>query len=92
MTSAEKLYEEWLKNCPKEARFQDVKKLLDYFFLGKWRWGSKKSHIVISADVFKYLNEYGELSIAVKSGKKVKGFYIKKILQAIEFIKGEKSE
>lgn len=89
MTSAERLYKEWIKNPPKEARFQDVKKLLDYFFPGQWRWGSQKSHIVISADVFKLMNKYGELSIAVKKGRWVKKYYIKKILEAITLLQGD---
>jgi len=92
MKSAEKLYKEWLKNPPKEARFQDVKKLLDYFFPGQWRWGSQRSHIVISSDVFKHMNEYGELSIAVKSGRFVKRYYVKKILEAITILRGDTNE
>ena len=85
----ERLYISWIKNLPKEARVGDVKTLLNHFFPGMW--GQKRSsHVVIRCEKLKSFPDYGpfgEISIPVKGGQKVKGFYIKRLVRAIALLR-----
>lgn len=85
MVKAQKLFEKWTDNVPKEARVQDVKTFLGHFFRGMWDQQGT-SHIVVRCEALKVFPEYqpyGEISVPVKGGKKVKGIYIKALIKAI---------
>lgn len=88
MGKALKLFEKWTDNVPKEARLQDVKTFLSHFFPGMWDQQGT-SHIVVRCEALKVFPEYqpyGEISVPVKGGKKVKGFYIKRLIKAVYLI------
>lgn len=88
MGKALKLFEKWTDNVPKEARLQDVKTFLSHFFPGMWDQQGT-SHIVVRCEALKIFPEYqpyGEISVPVKGGKKVKGFYIKRLIKAVYLI------
>jgi len=92
MKKAEALFEKWTTLTPKEARRQDVIIILNHFFHDQWDWESG-SHIVVRCHDFEPLRTFGqyrdfvEFSIPVKSGKKVKGFYIKHLINAVKLLK-----
>jgi|GEM_PF-802705 len=92
MGKAKKLFDEWGKNVPAEARKQDIITFLNAYFPGMWdQKGS--SHIVIRCDKLKVSPDYqpyGELTIPVKGGQKVKGIYIKKLFNAANLLEGLK--
>ena len=53
------------------------------------------SHIVIRSEKLKAFEEfkpYGEITVPVKSGKHVKGFYIKTIIKGIELLQNTAEE
>ncbi len=92
MTTADKLYSEWLQNPPTEARFREVKKLLDYYFPGEWT-EKRGSHIVVKSERLKELIEKENMpgitwifTIPRKKGRKVKGTYIKRLLEYIQIL------
>ncbi len=85
MKKAEKLFDKWSENLPKEARIQEVKTLLNSYFEGQWDHDGT-SHIVVRCDKLKTLPDYqpfGEITVPVKGGQKVKGRYIKSLTKAI---------
>ncbi|HNR13829.1 MAG TPA: hypothetical protein PKM59_10980 [Thermodesulfobacteriota bacterium] len=89
MTKAERLYRTWNGQVPTEARLRDVITVLDYYFPAQWDQ-HRSSHIVIQCERLKNFPDYqpyGELSIPVKGGQKVKGFYIKALVKAINLLK-----
>jgi hypothetical protein len=93
MGKADKLYLKWKARTPKEAKIRDVKTVLDQFFQGSWEFG-KGSHIVVRHEALKVsrsFQPFGEITIPVKSGQKVKGFYIKILIEAIEVLREAES-
>ena len=88
MKKAEKLFEKWKDKAPREARLQDVQTFLNHFFPGMWDQ-VRTSHIVVRCDalkVFSAYQPYGEITVPVKGGKKVKGVYIKSLIRAVHLI------
>ncbi|HDR14810.1 MAG TPA: hypothetical protein ENN79_04835 [Desulfobacteraceae bacterium] len=88
MRKADKLLQKWTNNVPKEARVQDVETFINHFFPGMWHQ-ERTSHIVITCEALKPFREYkpnGELTVAVKGGKRVKGFYIKDLVKAVRLL------
>ncbi len=89
MGTPEKIYNKWTLNRPKEAKIREVKTVLNAYFPDQW--GCKGgSHIVVRNEILKKVPDfqpYGEFTIPVKHGKRVKGFYLKTILKAIEILK-----
>jgi len=86
MGKAEKLFDRWSENLPKEARIQEVKTLLNTYFEGQWDHDGT-SHIVVRCEKLKALPDYqpfGEISVPVKGGQKVKGYYIRSLIKAIK--------
>lgn len=85
MGKAQRLFKKWSKNIPTDARVQEVKTLLNHYFNGLWnQW--KTSHIVVRCEKLKAFPDYqpyGEISVPVKGGQKVKGYYIKELIKAI---------
>ncbi len=94
MGKAEKLLDKWDGNIPKEARVRDVETFLNHFFNGMWdQEGS--SHIVVRCGAlmgFPDYQPYGEISVPVKGGKKVKGRYIKSLVRAVHLIQDLEEE
>ncbi len=93
MSKQEKRFIEWKNNPPKEARVNEVISVINAY-IGKayWKWGSKGSHITVRHEKLKGLKDYGqegEFGIAVKGGQKVKGYYIKDLIKAIDIITEE---
>ena len=89
MSKAAKVLANWRNNRPREVNRRDVEKILDEYFPNQWRLEGG-SHIVVTSIVlkkYKKYQPYGEITIPLKSGRKVKWFYIKDILQALDFIK-----
>ncbi len=88
MGKGEKLLTQWAGNPPKEARINDVKTFLNTFFPDMWRQ-KKSSHIVVRC---KWLENhpdyhpYGEISVPVKGGQQVKGFYVKRLVEAVQLL------
>ena len=88
MGRPEKILKKWRQNRPKEAKFQEVKTVLDAYFSGKWE---KKtgSHIVVRHESLKNVQGFGpmgEFTVVKKGGQKVKGHYLKILLKAIDII------
>lgn len=90
MSRAQKLFRKWSDNIPSEAKRSEVEVLLEHYFHGQWSFGSKASHIVLRCDRlagFSPFNYIGEITIPIRKGRYVKGFYIKNLIEAINVIK-----
>jgi len=88
MGKAQKFFDQWANNVPKEARVQDVKTFLSTYFPGMWDQ-ERSSHMVVRCNALKAFPDYqpyGEISVPVKGGKKVKGFYIKQLIKAVQLL------
>lgn len=88
MGKGEKLLTQWAGNPPKEARINEVKTFLNTFFPDMWQQ-RKSSHIVIRCEALKShpdYQPYGEISVPVKGGQQVKGFYIKRLVEAVTLL------
>ena len=88
MGKAHKLLEQWVDIIPREARIRDVKTFLNNYFPGMWSQEGS-SHMVVRCDALKAFPDYqpyGEISVPVKGGKKVKGFYIRKLIKAVQLL------
>ena len=89
MSKLNKILADWEINRPREVLRAKVETVLNEYFPGEWRLDGG-SHIVIRSKVlkkYKKYQPYGEVTVPLKSGRHVKWFYIKDILQAIEFLK-----
>ena len=89
MGKPEKICKKWCQNRPKEVRIQEVKTVLDAYFPNQWEWKAG-SHIVVRHELLKKFpgfQPYGEFAVPVKKGQKVKRYYLKAILTAIEIIR-----
>lgn len=96
MSKIEKRVESWRTGkqpVPKEK----LESVLNHYFSGCW-WQSGKSgsHIFkISHPVISQMagsNSYGDLTIPVSGGQKVKPIYLKKLVKAIDLIKEQENE
>lgn len=88
MGKPEKFLRKWRQNRPREVNCQEVKTVLDAYFPGLWKQKTG-SHIVVRHECLKSELTFGpdgEFTVAVKSGQKVKGHYLKTILRAIDII------
>lgn len=90
MSKADKTIKKWLNNTPTDAPIDRVTPILDRFF-GKDHYEKKSgSHIVVSDERLKGVEGYGpdgDFSVPVKSGQKVKGCYLKRIAQTIDYLR-----
>jgi hypothetical protein len=91
MSTRKKTLENWKYRTPKEEVRDTVIAIIDYYFSGKYTQSSS-SHIMIKD---KRLQEHGVtdivgvLTVPISGGQKVKGFYLKRLVRAIEIITGE---
>jgi hypothetical protein len=91
MAKAEDLYKKWLSDCPSEVDAADFRKFVEHY-LGRWlrERGKSGSHLLIiehpALSIAPSFGGNNTLSIAIKSGRKVKGVYVMHALKAIECI------
>jgi hypothetical protein len=91
MSTRKKTLEKWKHNTPREEVRDTVIAIIDYYFNGKYTQNAT-SHITIKD---KRLVEQGItgtagiLVIPISGGQKVKGFYLKKLVHAIEILNDE---
>lgn len=90
MAKRDKLLEKWRNNTPKEAPVSEVEAVVNYYFRDSRVKGRRGSHnIVVKDERFKGIGEFGalgRLEIPVKSGQKIKGIYLQKIVRAIDIL------
>jgi len=88
MSQFEKLLEGLrARRTPIEVPKEDIYRVLDHYGLSYEHNGG--SHMIVTDLRFKGispLNQNGELCVPIKSGRTVKSFYIKSILQLIDLI------
>jgi|WetSurMetagenome_2_1015567.scaffolds.fasta_scaffold02398_13 hypothetical protein len=92
MGKAEKRLKSWSQNTPPDAPVGEVKAVLKRYFPGKYE-EKAGSHIVVRHEKLKGCQEFGingEFTIPVKSGQKVKGWYLKRLVRAIELVEERK--
>ena len=85
MAKIDKLLNRWSENPPREENVDTVLAVLDRFFEGRYRKVSG-SHIVVSHPDLAGKREYGpqgEFTIPVKGGQKVKGQYVRDLVEVI---------
>lgn len=88
MRKADRLLKKWSVDIPREAYRKDVENLLNNYFSGQWDHKSG-SHIVVRCEKLKTFQDYkpyGEISIPVKGGTKIKGRYVKELIKAIKLL------
>lgn len=79
------------EKTPPEASRDDIEKVLKHYGLEYEMNGG--SHMVVTVPKLKGippLNQNGELCVPIKSGRFVKSFYIKSVLQLIDLLESEK--
>jgi len=85
LSKREKLISKWRQSLPTEEEFESVRSLLEHFgFTSRF----VSSHYVVHHDKLEGNPHFfnGELSIPVKNGRQVKGFYLRSVLEALEYI------
>ncbi len=91
MGRKEKLIKRWKKNRPAEVPINDVWTVIKgYFDPDCIR--QKSSHIILSHEKLVDIPGFGsdgEFTVVVRGGQKVIGLYIKRLLLALEIIRGE---
>ena len=88
MTRVDKKLDRWIADTPKDIPKREVLSMLERFFPDHYQMKSG-SHIVVRDDRLKGSLDYGpdwDFDIPVKGGQKVKGFYAKKLAQAIRYL------
>lgn len=93
MASAEELYERWKANPPAEVSRADFERVLRYY-LGRFlRESQGSSHIYhVSHEALKRLSttrQLGIWTVPVKSGRTIKGIYVKQMIAVIEHLREE---
>jgi len=89
MSRIDKRYAKWLNNTPTDVPINEVKAILKRFFPEQFKQNGT-SHIVVQDDLLIGKPGYGPLgdfSIPIKGGKRVKGRYLKNLVNTIELLK-----
>lgn len=93
MANAEELYERWKHNPPAEVSRQDFEKVLRRYLVDFLRGGSGSSHLyIVSHEALKQLSttkQYGIWSVPLKSGRAVKGYYVRQLIEIVEHLRKE---
>lgn len=89
MAKPEELHQRWKENCPTEAGRNDVEKVAKHY-LGDWLTEGAGSHfLIVEHPALSYCSAFGgkdTLAISLKSGRNVKGIWVKRLMQAIDAI------
>jgi hypothetical protein len=88
MARVDKILDKWLNNTPTDEPTEKVLAIIERFFSGQYSQ-SGGSHIVIQNDKLKGIPNYGpegDFTVCVTGGQKVKGRYLKRLLQTIELL------
>ncbi|MCX8055825.1 MAG: hypothetical protein N3A67_09210 [Ignavibacteria bacterium] len=90
MTKIEKKLQKW-KNSKQEVRKEEIEPVLNKYFPNMWTYGSSRgSHIykVSHPKLIGFLDygPNGEFTIPTTGGQRIKHWYLKKLLKAIEII------
>lgn len=93
VSSADELYERWKRNPPTEVRREEFEKVLRRYLGEFLREGSGSSHLyLVSHEALKNLSatrQHGVWSVPVKSGRMVKGYYVKQLVEIVEHLRRE---
>lgn len=96
MSRIEKTLKRW-KNSRQEVRTEELFPVLNLFFPDMWSYGSKTgSHVIkVTHPSLKGLPGYGpdgDFTIPTVGGQKVKNFYLKDIIDAVNIISHEEQQ
>lgn len=88
MGRREKKVRAWLTNTPTDAPVEEVDAVLRYFFEGKIRKKSGSHRVVRDERLAGYsgFEPFGEFTISIKGGQRVKGYQLQIIARAIQII------
>ncbi len=90
MASAEDLYTRWRQNPPSEVSRGDFEKVVRHYLGDFLREGSGSSHqYVVSHEALRDLpatRQFGIWAIPLKSGRAVKGYYVKQLIAIVEHL------
>jgi len=88
MGQREKRVHTWLTNPPKDAPIDEVDAILKYYFSGKLRKKTGSHRVVRDERLASYsgFQPYGEITISVKGGQRVKGYQLQMLARAIQII------
>jgi predicted RNA binding protein YcfA (HicA-like mRNA interferase family) len=89
MGKREKLLEKWRNNTPKDEPKEKVFGVLEHY--GFEKVGGAGSHTVWYHPALENashpdINQFGEISVPIKGGQRVKQFYLKTVIVAIDII------
>jgi|AntAceMinimDraft_17_1070374.scaffolds.fasta_scaffold204868_2 hypothetical protein len=88
MTKREKRLTRWLNNPPSEVPRDQVIAMIDYYFPDQYEWDDG-SHIVVNDERLRGISGFGpegDFTVVIKSGKSVKGLYLKRLATAIQYL------
>jgi len=89
MAKVDKILDRWLNNTPTDEPIERVIAILNRFFPDQYEH-KRGSHIVVRDERLIGIQGYGpdgDFDIPVKGGKRVKGWYLKKLAYTIEFLR-----
>jgi hypothetical protein len=88
MGQREKLVQAWLNNPPKDAPIHEVEAILKYYFKGKLRTKTGSHRVVRDERLANSagFEPFGQFSIPIKGGQRVKGRYLQDLARAIQII------
>lgn len=94
MSKIDKRIQKW-KNSKQETRKEEIEPVLNYYFPNMWTYGAGTgSHnYKITHPKLKGIQGFGpdgDLTIPTIGGQKIKHFYLKNLVKAIEIISKEK--
>ncbi len=93
MPNVSKKIQKW-RNSKQEVRREEIESVLEHYFPGMWSFGSKTgSHVYkITHPKLKGVPGYGvdgDFSIPTTGGQRIKHWYLKKLIQAIDIVSEE---
>lgn len=88
MGQREKRVQTWLTNPPKDAPIDQVEAILKYYFRDKLRKKTGSHRVVRDERLANSagFEPFGEFSIPIKGGQRVKGCYLQVLARAIQII------
>jgi hypothetical protein len=88
MGQREKRVQAWLNNPPRDAPIDEVDAILKHYFSGKIRKKTGSHRVVRDAKLADHsgFEPYGEFSISVVGGQRVKGYQLQMLARAIQII------